>query len=296
VALAACSWGTWALALRRTEAIGPVPTAARAAIVMGVLTAVTGATSLGDRSGRRASWKARAWVAYLGVADALNVLLLFAAYEITVGVAVLAHYLTPILVAVASPFLLRERVTRRTAVAVAVSFSGLALMLAPAQHVAHMDAVWRSAGLGAGSAFFYASNVLVNKFVAADFSTSETMFWHGVVATPLLAAFVPASAWGAVDLHAAGFLAAVSVVPGALAGLLFVWALRRMPAAHASALTLLEPLVAVLIGARFFGETLGARALVGGGCILAGALSVMTPEAGAGASPGVRGSGEDTAE
>ncbi len=188
----------------------------------------------------------------------------------------MSHYLTPILVAVASPILLGERLTRRTAVAVAVSFSGLALMLAPSGGAVSMDAVWRSAALGAGSAFFYASNVIVNKFVAEGFSTSETMFWHGLVATPLLGAFVPREAWAVADGRAAAFLAVASIVPGALAGLLFVWALRRMPAAHASTLTLLEPLVAVLIGAGFFGETLGARTVLGGGFILAGALAVMT--------------------
>jgi drug/metabolite transporter (DMT)-like permease len=284
VAFCACSWGTWALIIRRAASIGPLPPAAQATIVMAVITAVTGLTSLRDRSPRKATARERWWVAYLGVADAFNVLLLFAAYEITVGVAVLAHYLTPILVAIASPLLLRERLTRRTALAVGVAFGGLALMLAPsgdAAGAAGMSAVWRSAVLGAGSAFFYASNVIVNKFVAEGFSASETMFWHGLVATPLLAAFVPHDAWTLVDGHAAGALAVASLVPGALAGLLFVWGLRRMPAAHASTITLLEPLIAVLIGSQFYGEKLGPRIAVGGAAILAGALAVMTqaPEA-----------------
>jgi drug/metabolite transporter (DMT)-like permease len=276
VALAACAWGTWALIIRHAEAYGPVPSALEATLVMAVLTLVTGLTSLRDRVAGRAPWRARAWVAYLGVADAMNVLLLFAAYKITVGVAVLTHYLTPILVAVASPALLGERLTRRTAAAVIVSISGLALMVAPSGGAVRMEAVWRSAALGAGSALFYASNIIVNKFVAESFSTSETMFWHGVVATPFLAAFVPGAAWSAVDGRAAAFLSIVSIGPGALAGLIFVWALRRMPAAHASTLTLLEPLVAVLVGAAVYGEALGLRTVVGGGCILAGALAVMT--------------------
>ena len=79
------------------------------------------------------------------------------------------------------------------------------------------------------------------------------------------------------------FLAVASIGPGALAGLAFVWGLRRMPAAHASTLTLLEPLVAVVLGAVVFGEALGLRALAGGALILAGALTVMTarsPETG----------------
>jgi drug/metabolite transporter (DMT)-like permease len=276
VALAACSWGTWALVLRRAEAISPMPTALESTIVMAVLTIVTGGMSLRDRLASRATWRARGWVAWLGVGDALNVLLFFAAYKITIAVSVLAHYLAPVFVALAAPFLLRERPTARTLGAIAVSLAGLAVMLAPSQSMPNAVAVKWSAALGAGSAVFYASNVIVNKFLIGSFSTSETMFWHGVVATPLLAAFVPLRAWAVADLRAVAFLAVAAIGPGALAGAAFVWGLRRMPAAHASTLTLLEPLIAVLVGAALFGERLGARSLVGGGLILGGALVVMT--------------------
>jgi drug/metabolite transporter (DMT)-like permease len=278
VASAAVAWGSWSLILRHAEAIAPMSSALESALVMAVLTCLSGALSLRDRVPGRAPPAARVWIVWLGVADALNVLLFFAAYKITIGVAVLAHYLAPIFVAVASPLVLREAITLRTALAVAVSFAGLAVMLGPWAG-AGSDAVWQSAALGAGSALFYASNVVGNKFVVESFSTSEVMFWHGTISTPLLALCVPRAAWGAVDAHAATFLAVASIGPGALAGLAFVWGLRRMPAAHASTLTLLEPLVAVVAGALVFGEALGARALAGGTLILAGALTVMSAKA-----------------
>jgi len=279
VALAACAWGTWGLVVRHTDAIGNMPTALESTLVMAVITVVTGVFSLRGRVPGRAPWSARAWVAWLGVSDALNILLFFAAYKLTIAVSVLTHYLTPIFVAVAAPLVLRERMTARTAAAIATSFAGLALMLAPSSGGAGSAAVWTSAMLGAGSAVFYASNVIVNKFVAAHFSAGETMFWHGVVGTLFLAACVPPSAWSAVDPRAAGFLAVATVVPGALAGLAFVWGLRRMPAAHASTLTLLEPLVSILLGAALLGERLGARAVGGGGLILVGAVVVMSSRA-----------------
>ncbi len=252
-----------------------MPSALESAVVMAVLTLVAGLASIRDRVPSRSRWPARLWVAWLGVGDAFNVLLFFAAYKITIGVSVLAHYLAPIFVALASPLALGERLTRRTVLAVVASFAGLAVMVAPPGGGVHAGAVWQSAALGAASALFYASNVVVSKLVVDSFSTSETMFWHGIVATPFLAAFVPRAAWGALDARAVGFLAAVSIGPGALAGMAFVWGLRRMPAAHASILTLLEPLVAVVLGAAVFGEALGVRALAGGALILAGAVTVM---------------------
>ena len=245
-------------------------------IVVAVLTGLTGLFSLRDRVLSRAPTRAKLWIVWLGIADALNVLLFFAAYKITIGVAVLAHYLAPIFVAIASPLVLRERLTLRTAIAVVGSFVGLAVMLGPGPTGAEGAAVWQSAALGAGSALFYASNVVGNKFVVETFSTSEVMFWHGLISTPLLAFCVPRAEWASIDAHAVTFLALASVGPGALAGLAFVWGLRRMPAAHASTLTLLEPLVAVVAGSVVFGETLGPRAVAGGALILAGAMTVMT--------------------
>src|SRR5208283_2546432 len=158
-------------------------TALESTIVMAIITVTTGLASLRDRKDVRAPWRARAWIAWLGVSDAMNVLLFFAAYKLTITVSVLTHYLTPLFVALAAPFVLRERMTARSAMAVATSFVGLAAMLAPTGAEAPSAVVWTSAALGAGSAVFYASNVLVNKFVAPTFSASETMFWHGVVAT-----------------------------------------------------------------------------------------------------------------
>jgi drug/metabolite transporter (DMT)-like permease len=277
VASAACAWGTWGLIIRRTEALGPMPAALESTVAMAVITVVPGVLSLRDRAPGPAPRRARAWVAWLGVSDAMNVLLFFAAYKLTIAVSVLTHYLTPVFVALAAPILLRERMTARSAIAIGASFAGLAVMLAPAAGGGSaVDLVLRSAALGAGSAVFYASNVIVNKFVGHTFSANETMFWHGVVATPLLALFVPASAWHAVDLRAVGFLALASIGPGALAGVAFVWGLRRMPAAHASTLTLLEPLVSIVLGAAVLGEPLSARAGLGGALILAGAVIVMT--------------------
>jgi drug/metabolite transporter (DMT)-like permease len=276
VALAASSWGTWAVIIRHTEAIHPMPSALDSAIVMAVITAGSGLTSLRNRKAVRKTWKAWACIAWFGLADLLNVLLFFAAYKLTVAVAVLTHYTTPIFVAVASPFLLREKITRRTASAIALSLMGLAVMLMPSASAAIPAETWTSAALGVSSAIFYASNVLVNKFLVDSFTTSEAMFFHGLVATPLATLLVPRAAWATVDVHAVSFLAVAAIGPGALAGLAFIWGLRRMPAAHASTLTLLEPLVSVALGAAILGERVSSHTALGGALIVAGAAAVMT--------------------
>ena len=202
-------------------------------------------------------------MAWLGVGDALNVVLFFAAYQATsVAIAVLTHYLTPIFVALAAPLVLRERMSARTCGAVAASFAGLVLMLAPVERRARRGALV-GAPCGAGSAVFYASNVVVNKRLVAAFSASEMMF--------STASSRPRS-WPRSSRSARGRRAAApsrswslgGLGPGALAGLLFMWGLRRMPASHASTLTLLEPLVAVVLAALVSASTSAARRSRGG--------------------------------
>jgi drug/metabolite transporter (DMT)-like permease len=284
VALAAILWGTWPLILRFVDRPRPVPPALTSAVVMGVVTIVSLLMVTRDRV--RAPKGTRGWagIALLGVADAMNILLFFNAYRRTsVAIAVLTHYLTPIFVALAAPLLLKERFGARTAFAVGVAFAGLVLLLNPWK-AEREPGDWIGAALGAGSAVFYASNVIVNKRIAAVFSASELMGYHALLSTFILAAFVPGDAWRAVDARAITLLAIGALGPGAAAGLLFVWGLRGLPASHVSILALLEPLVAVLIGAALLGEHLGLLAAVGGALILGGAAVVVTQPSPAAAS------------
>jgi drug/metabolite transporter (DMT)-like permease len=277
VAAAAVGWGTWPIILKNA----PMPAALQSAVLMAVLTLASLPVMLRDRVRVRPTRAQWAGVAWLGVGDALNVVLFFAAYQrTTVAIAVLTHYLTPIFVALAAPFVLREKARLRTFGAVAIAFAGLVLLLEPwRMGLGRNDVV--GAALGAGSAVFYASNVLVNKRLVRSFSGSEMMFFHGLVATPLLFALVPAQEYALVSKSALGVVMIGALGPGALGGLLFVWGLRRITASHASVLTLLEPFVAVLLAAAIMGERVGLISLVGGMLILGGALIVVT-----GAVPG----------
>ena len=272
VAFAASLWGTWPVILRNA----PMPAALQSAVLMAVLTLASLPVMLRDRLRVKPTLSQWLGVGWLGVGDALNVVLFFAAYQrTTVAIAVLTHYLTPIFVAVAAPFVLGEKARARTFGAVAVAFVGLVLLLEPWRvGLGRSDAI--GAALGASSAVFYASNVLFTKRLVKAFSGSELMFFHGLVATPLLFALVPKAEYALASNHALAIVLLGALGPGALGGLLFVWGLRRISASHASVLTLLEPFVAVLLAAAMMGERVGLVSFCGGALILAGAVLVVT--------------------
>jgi drug/metabolite transporter (DMT)-like permease len=274
VALAAAGWGFWPLVLRKAEAKAPIAAALEGLFPLVVMTLVAmpfALSKLKQVPRTVAPWLVMAW---LGVSDAGNVLCFFSAYQRTsVAIAVLTHYLTPLLVALAAPIFLGEGLERRTLIAAAVSLFGLTLLLEP----------WRAtlvagdltgAALGALSALFYASNVIANKRLGAQFSPAQILFFHGLVAAPLLYLRVPA---GALQLAPTAFawLSLGSLLLGAASGVLFLLGLRHIRASEASLLTLIEPLVAVTLGALVLSQPLHLATIAGGALVLGSAAWMM---------------------
>jgi drug/metabolite transporter (DMT)-like permease len=274
VAAAAVGWGMWPLVLRQATMAAEL----ESAIVMLVITILSLPLVLRDRVRTRATPRDWLGIVWLGIADSGNVAFFFAAYQrTTVAIAVLTHYLTPIFVAVLAPFVLGEQIRRRTALSVVLAMTGLVVLLDPFRRenggLGDNDLI--GAALGAGSAVFYASNVLVTKRIAPVFSGSELLFFHGLVGTPLLFAFVPRAAYAGVSSASFAVVIAGSIVIGAGCGLMFVSGLRRIAASHASILTLLEPFVAVTSAVVFLGERFGPLQIAGGTLVLIGAVLVV---------------------
>ncbi len=269
IAVSAASWGTWVVFLRAAEKAGPTHAAVESVVMMSVVTLASGVLALRERAPLPRAIVPWLFVVLLGVFDAVNVIALFRAYQTTsVAIAALTHYLAPIFVTIGAPLILGEHWTRRGVLGCLLSFGGLVLLLQP----------WRTplsslegAAYGTASAICYALNIFINKKFAGQFSAASLMAWHGVVATPILALFVPSGAWQALQVNSLLYLLLGSILLGAMAGLLFVWGLRRTPSNAAATITFVEPLVAVLVGVFVYGETLNVVASAGGVLVLSGA-------------------------
>lgn len=279
VAGAAASWGTWSLFFRRAERAQPISAALEATIILAVTALAMLPGALRDRPAAKRPARAWALLAALGVTDALNTLLFFAAMQRTsIAIAVLSHYLAPVLVAALAPLVLREPARRATFGFLAVAIAGLALLLEPWR--ASTAGALAGAGLGLASAVFYAGNILLQKRLVAAFSAREVLSYHAVLSAALLALFVPRGGF-ALGATAATLLVAGGLSLGAVSCFAFLRGLAEIPASHASVLTLLEPLVAVIVAVLAWGEVPGPAALAGAALILAAAYGVVRAGAGA---------------
>lgn len=271
VAGAACLWGLWSLFLR--------PTGLPATVTGPVALAFIGLWSL-PLAWREAParWDRTTRLLLLGNAlcDAVNVATFFAAMAKTsVAIAVLTHYLAPILIAVAAPHVDGTR-SRGAPLAALVATAGLALVLEPWRSAG--AGAWAGAGLGAISAVAYACNVFVVRRLAPRIGAGRTMAFHALIAAVLLAPLALPSI-GEMSARDAALLGAGSLVLGALSGVMYIHGLVRIGAARAAVLTFAEPLVAVLVGWVAFGEALSAWAALGGALVLgAGVAVARAPE------------------
>lgn len=265
VALAAASWGTWSLFLRPLG-LPSVVTSWFTLVGMAVF-----ALPFALR-GPRPTWT-RAAVALVvanAAFDTLNLLSYFAAIEhTTVAIAVLTHYLAPILVAIASPWIDRSR-ARGVAPAAVVALAGLVIVLEP----------WSApAGGAAGpiygliSAVCYAGNVFAVRRLAVAIGPARAMSYHSAIAA---VALLPL-AWsglGQVSATDVAWLATAAATIGAASGIVFARGLARIGSASAAVLTFAEPLVAVAIGALVWDEPLHPFAALGGAMVLGAGIHV----------------------
>jgi drug/metabolite transporter, DME family len=266
VTLAAASWGTWSLFLRPTE-LSPLVTSPLVFLIMGVVLLPFAWREPKPVWDRRSVGLVLANTA----ADAINLITFFGAMAYTtVAIAVLTHYLAPILVAVAAPRIDGTR-TRGAVPAALIAMGGLVLMLEPwrdAQPGALVGAL-----LGLASAVFYAANVFIVRRAAERVGTARAMSYHSLVAAVLMLPFA-VSGLATVSAADVAILGSGATTIGAMSGVIFVIGLRQIGSARASILTFAEPVVAVSVGVLVWGEPLRPLAVVGGALILTAGIHV----------------------
>lgn len=259
VAAGAILWGCWPLFLRSAGLTGP-----QSALLVFIVMSLPAPFLL-----RREALKDRRAtlaVALLGLGDAANAALFFAAVQRgPVAVAVLTHYLCPLLLALLAPWVLREQRSARALLGAPLTLAGLTLLLGTPQ--AGLLDPW-TAVLGGASAFFFAGNVLASKVAARAYSPLAFNSLHSPLSVLALLLAFGSQALPTALTPSLLWVAAGAAVCGMGGNVLFNLGLRNVPTTAAGALMYLEPLTGAVLGLLVFGETLGPLGLAGGLLVL----------------------------
>ena len=205
-----------------------------------------------------------------GAAMGINWILLFQAYRYTtVSAATLSYYFAPVIVTVLCPILFKEKMRARQWLCFVMSTVGLVLITVTGEtETGKSDLTGILFGLGA--AVFYATVVLLNKFIKGVDGIHRT-FLQFVSATVVLIPYVLVS--GSFGLRALGGvgwanLLTVGLVHTGITYCLYFSSLKELPGQKAAILSYIDPLVAVLVSVLILHETITGRQIIGGILIL----------------------------
>ena len=209
---------------------------------------------------------------FSGALIGFNWILLFEAYRYTtVAVATLCYYMQPVIVTLASPLVLHEKLKPKQVLCVAVSMLGMVLVSGVTGGTAGSG---RGVLLGLGAAALYASVVLLNKYVTVESAFERTilqLFSAAAVMIPYMAVSGTLHGYALPPMEAFLFVV-VGIVHTGIAYALYFGSMEKLPARTCALLSYVDPVSAVLLSAIVLREPMGAAGIVGTVLILGAAL------------------------
>lgn len=211
-------------------------------------------------------------LACAGVALALNWIMLFEAYKYAgVGMGTVLNYIAPALIILASPFVLKEKLTKYKLIGVSFAMLGMLLL-----NISAMGGGFSFKGilLGVGSGCCYAANVLISKFIKG-FSGIEISLAELTCAVCVFLPYALLTCKGQWVIPAGNgifYLAIVCIVHTGIAYGLYYTSIQKIPAQSAAMYSYIDPLFAIFLSIVLLKETLAPVQIAGAALIIGGAL------------------------
>lgn len=209
-----------------------------------------------------------------GAAIGFNWILLFEAYNYTsVATATLCYYLAPILVILASPFVLKESLTRRKLLCAAAALLGMVLVSGILEADFSGLAEMRGIVFGLGAAVLYASVILMNKKMAGISAYDKTILQLSMASIALLPYVLVTENWSAVTFSplSVTLLLIAGIVHTGIAYWLYFGSMEHLHSHTVALLSYLDPILAIVLSMVFLREPMSPAAAVGAVMILGAA-------------------------
>ena len=225
--------------------------------------------------------KALPWLIASGAAIGFNWILLFEAYNYTsVATATLCYYMAPIIVIVAAPFLLRERLSLKKGLCAAVAVLGIVGVSGVLDGGLPSGDEALGIVFGLGAAVLYASVMLMGRKLSDLAALDKTILQLGTAGVVLIP-YCFITGWGnvaALPWELWLLLFGVGIVHTGVAYLCYFGGMGKLPAQTTAILSYIDPVLAVLLSALVLHEHIGVFGIVGAVLVLGAALVSELPE------------------
>lgn len=210
------------------------------------------------------------WLLLLsGMAMGVNWILLFEAYKhTTISIATLSYYFAPVIVMLVCPILFREKITKKQLLCFVMSTAGLVLIIGfdGGGGSNHFFGIL----LGLGAAMFYATVILLNKFIKNVEGIQRT-FLQFLAAIVILIPYVLITGdlqITTLDIKGWICLLTVGLIHTGITYCMYFTAMKELKGQEVAILSYLDPLVAVLISFCVLNEPMTLWQMLGGVLIL----------------------------
>ena len=213
------------------------------------------------------------YLVYTGLAIGFNWVLLFEAYNyVSVSVATLTYYCAPAIVIIASPFVLKDKITAAKVVGITTAMTGMLMVNMQSLGAGSVKGIV----LGLSSAALYASVTLVNKRFVKGFTGLEVTLIQLVFASLVLIPYTMAtSSIGeifTIDMTGFIWLIILCVFHTGFCYWLYFMSLQKIPAYSIAMLSFLDPVSALFFSAIFLNEKMTIMQFAGAVIIIGGAM------------------------
>ena len=268
-----CIFGTIGILRKYIDLPSSVIAMVRGAVGVVFLLCLVGVT--GKKMSRRAV-RENLWLLILsGVFIGFNWILLFEAYCYTsVATATLSYYMAPIIVVLASPLVLKEKLTGKRLFCVCVALVGMVLVSGVLQAGFSGLSELKGIALGLGAAVLYASVILLNKKLGEISAYDKTIVQLATAAVVLLPYTLLTEDFSALTIDALelALLLVAGIVHTGAAYALYFGSMKDLPAQTVALYSYIDPILAVVLSAVLLREPMTIGGAVGAAMILGAAF------------------------
>ncbi len=224
----------------------------------------------------KAAIKRNLWLLILsGACIGFNWILLFEAYRYTtVATATLCYYLAPIFVIIASPLILKERLSNRKVLCVLIALAGMVLVSGVLQTGFGGLAEMKGVLFGLGAATFYASVILMNKKIIDIPAYDKTIVQLVCAATVLVPYVLLTGEFATAEWSGIGFVLVlvVGILHTGVTYALYFGSMAQLKAQTVAIFSYIDPIVAILLSALLLQEKMDGLTILGTVMILGAAV------------------------